>query len=213
MDTPALVLLVRHAQTQAIDARLVGRTPGVHLSERGYAELPRLRQQLASIPLEAVYSSPLVRTRETAEPLATDHGLAVDIEDDLNEVDFGDWTGATFDKLQSDRDWQIFNRQRSTAVVPNGERILDVQRRVVTLITRLGERHRGGTIVVVSHGEVIRSAVLWFAGRSLDDFHQFPIDPASVTGIAMHTTPRILFVNAIERAAMNEIPELHSQHR
>lgn len=60
--------------------------------------------------------------------------------------------------------------------------------------------------------EVIRSAVLWFAGRSLDDFHQFPIDTASVTAIAMHTTPRILFMNAIQRAAMTEIRELHSHH-
>jgi histidine phosphatase superfamily protein (branch 1) len=115
MDTRSLVLLVRHARTHAIDARLVGRTPGVHLSERGYAELARLREQLATISIDAVYSSPLVRARETAEPIATDHCLGVDIEDDLNEVDFGDWTGATFDVLQADPRWDAFAR-RSAAV-------------------------------------------------------------------------------------------------
>jgi broad specificity phosphatase PhoE len=47
----------------------------------------------------------------------------------------------------------------------------------------LAHRHRHATIAVVSHAEAIRSAVLWAAGRSLDDFHQFPIDTASVTGI------------------------------
>ncbi len=198
MDTRSFVLLVRHAHTHAIVARLVGRTPGVHLSERGHAEVARLRQQLATLPLDAVYSSPLVRARETAEPIATDHGLGVDIEEDLNEVDFGDWTGATFDVLRSDAGWNAFNRRRSTAAVPNGERACDVQRRVVTLVARLADRHRHGTIAVVSHAEVIRSAVLWFAGRSLDDFLQFPIDTASVTAIAMSSTPHLVFVNVLE---------------
>lgn len=196
MGTCSFVLLVRHAHTHTIDARLVGRTPGVHLSERGHAELPRLRQQLVTIPLEAVYSSPLVRARETAEPIATDHSLGVEIEEDLNEVDFGDWTGATFDMLRSEPVWNAFNSRRSTAIVPNGERPFDVQRRVVALLTRLADRHRQGTLAVVSHAEVIRSAVLRFAGRSLDDFHQFPIDTASVTGILMSASPRVLFVNA-----------------
>jgi broad specificity phosphatase PhoE len=66
----------------------------------------------------------------------------------------------------------------------------------------LAHRHRHATIAVVSHAEVIRSAVLWVAGRSLDDFHQFPIDTASVTGIEMSPTPRLLFVNALERPPM-----------
>ena len=211
MGTGSFVLLVRHAHTHAIDDRLVGRTPGVHLSERGHAELPRLRQQLLTIPLDAVYSSPLVRARETAEPIATDHGLGVDIEEDLNEVDFGDWTGATFDVLRSDPRWTAFNRRRSTVVVPNGERPCDVQRRVVTLVARLADRHRHGTIAVVSHAEVIRSAVLWFAGRSLDDFLQVPIDTASVTALAMGATPRILFLNAIERDEVIGIPAIHSR--
>jgi broad specificity phosphatase PhoE len=214
METPSLLLLVRHAHAHAIDLRLAGRTPGVHLSERGHAELPRLRHQFAAIPLDAVYSSPLVRARETAEPIATDHGLGVDIEEDLNEVDFGDWTGATFDLLRSDPRWDVFNGRRATAVVPNGERPSDLQRRAVTLLTRLADRHRHATIAVVSHAEVIRSAVLWFAGRSLDDFHQFPIHTASVTGIEMSLTPRLLFVNALEASECSlsviRAPERHT---
>ena len=210
MSAPSVVLLVRHAHAHAIDLRLAGRTPGVHLSERGHAELPRLRQQFAAIPLDAVYSSPLVRARETAEPIATDHGLGVDIEDDLNEIDFGDWTGSAFDLLRSDPRWDAFNGRRATAVVPNGERPSDLQRRAVALLTTLADRHRNATLAVVSHAEVIRSAVLWFAGRSLDDFDQFPIDTASVTGIVMSSTPRILFVNAVETECVVEISKLRS---
>jgi broad specificity phosphatase PhoE len=205
MGTASLLLLVRHAHVHAIDIRLAGRTPGVRLSERGHAELPRLRRQLAAVPLDAVYSSPLVRARETAEPIARDHGLSVDIEDDLNEVDFGDWTGSTFDRLCLDPRWNAFNDRRATAIVPNGERPCDLQRRAVTLLTTLAQRHRHGTIAVVSHAEVIRSAVLWSAGRSLDDFHQFPIDTASVTGIEMAPMPHLLFVNALERSPLTRL--------
>jgi len=213
MAIPSFVLFVRHAHTQAIGTRLVGRTPGVHLSARGYTELPRLRRQLAPIALDAVYSSPLVRARETAEPIATDHGLAVDIEDDLNEVDFGDWTDATFDALTADPRWQAFNRRRSTAAVPNGEQPSQVQRRVVTLVSRLADRHRPGTIAIVSHAEVIRSAILWFTGRSLDDFDQVSIDTASLTGVLMSSTPRVVFVNAIDCESLTAIPALHSESR
>lgn len=209
MGAPSLVLLVSHAHAHAIDIRLAGRTPGVHLSERGHAELPRLRQEFAAIPLDAVYSSPLVRARETAEPIATDHGLGVDIEDDLNEIDFGDWTGSSFDLLRSDPRWDAFNGRRGTAIVPNGERPSALQRRAVTLLTRLADRHRDGTIAVVSHAEVIRSAVLWFAGRSLDDFDQFPIDTASVTGLVMSSPPRLLFINAVEAGSVAAMSKVH----
>jgi broad specificity phosphatase PhoE len=213
MAIPSFVLLVRHAHTHAIGTRLAGRTPRVHLSARGYAELPRLRRQLAPIALDAVYSSPLVRARETAEPIAADHGLAVEIDDDLNEVDFGDWTDSTFDALSADPRWEVFNRRRSTAAVPNGEQPSQVQRRAVTLISRLADRHRPGTIAIVSHAEVIRSAVLWFDRRSLDDFDQVPIDTASVTGIRMASTPQVVFVNAVDGESLAAIPELHSAHR
>jgi hypothetical protein len=57
---------------------------------------------------------------------------------------------------------------------------------------------------------VIRSAVLWFAGRSLDDFHQVHIDTAAVTGIAMSSTPRLVFVNALERADILAVSNLHA---
>jgi broad specificity phosphatase PhoE len=193
-----VMLLVRHAHTTASDRWLAGRTPGIHLSDRGQDELLRLRAQLAGVTLNAVYSSPLMRARQTAAALASDHDLPVGVENDLTEVDFGRWTGLTFDALRSDSRWHEFNSHRASAQVPDGERPVDVQRRIVTLLTRLAARHRTGAIALVSHAEIIRSAVLWFSGRSLDDFHQCQIDTASVTGLLMTATPRVLFINARE---------------
>lgn len=198
MGTAPIVLLVRHAHTLATDYRLVGRMPAIHLSDRGQAELSRLQRQLAAVSITAVYSSPLVRSRDTAAAIAATHGLAVDVEEDLNEFDFGEWTGETFERLATDSRWNAFNARRSSALVPNGERPATVQLRIVMLLTRLAERHSNGIIALVSHAEVIRCAILWFAGRSLDDFHRVNVDTASVTAIQMCATPRVLFVNATD---------------
>lgn len=208
MGTGPLVLLVRHAHTTASDTWLAGRTPGIHLSDRGREELLRLRAQLADVTLNAVYSSPLIRARETAAALATDHHFEFDVEDDLNEVDFGQWTGLTFDALQPDPRWREFNARRAAACVPEGERPGEVQRRIVTLLSRLAARHRSGTIALVTHAEIIRSAILWFSGRSLDDFHQCAIDTASVSGVLMAATPRVLFVNSTDRSSVQVANQL-----
>jgi probable phosphoglycerate mutase len=149
-----------------------------------------------------VYSSPLVRARETAEAIASDHGVGVDVDEDLNEFDFGEWTGEAFTALSGDPRWRAFNERRSTARVPNGDRPADVQRRIVALLQRVTADAEGGTIVLVSHAELIRSAVLWFNGRSLDEFHQVTIDTASVTGILMSPAPRVMFVNATDPASV-----------
>jgi broad specificity phosphatase PhoE len=86
MTTTAL--LIRHGHVDAIGRRLVGRLPGVTLSTSGLSEVERLRRNLA-LRLDAVYSSPLERARETAAPLAADRKLEPVTLDGLTEVDFG----------------------------------------------------------------------------------------------------------------------------
>lgn len=198
MGPCAIAFLVRHAHTEVSDSRLCGRTTGICLSERGRHESLRLGEQLAAVSVNAIYSSPLERARETATAIASVHRVGVDIEENLNEVDFGEWTGQTFDALEPDPRWRSFNTQRSSALVPNGERAVDVQRRVVMLLTRLANRHHEGHIVLVSHAEIIRAAVLWCLGRSLDDFHRVTIETASVTAVLLSPAPRVLFINAVE---------------
>lgn len=196
MGNPLIVLLIRHGQTLTGETRLDGRLPNVHVSERGHRELSCLRRGLAPVPIEAIHASPLLRARETAAALARDHRVAIKIQSELNELDFGEWTGRTFDALEMDPAWHAFNSQRSSAPVPAGERAADLQQRVVRWLTRLGNERTTGTVAVVSHAEVIRSLILWFSARSLNDFHKVAIDTASVSGLAMTDPPRVLFVNA-----------------
>jgi broad specificity phosphatase PhoE len=194
MTTTAL--LIRHAHTDAIGNSLSGRLPDIGLSNAGCAQVERLRTNLRG-PLAAVYSSPLERALRTAAPLAADRRMQVLINEELNEIDFGAWTGMTFADLEPLAEWREFNSRRSTATVPGGERAVDVQGRILAFLGRTAALVAGGTFAVVSHCDVIRAAVLYYAHMSLDRFAEIDIDPASVTAVDLTgAQPRLLFVNA-----------------
>ena len=190
-----IALLIRHAHTDVLGRRLVGRLPGIPLSEQGRGEVERLTATL-DMPFAAVYSSPLERAVNTARPLAATRNLQVQRRDDLDEVDFGLWTGLSFGELALLPAWQEFNQHRSTAAVPGGESARDVQARIVAALNFLRARHEGQTFAVVSHADVIRSAVLRYAGLSLDLFHTIEIEPASVTAVELGPPARLIFVNS-----------------
>lgn len=205
-DSRTVVLLIRHGHTEAVGTQLVGRLPGVSLSLIGRAEVERLRDALSGERIDALYSSPLERTMETAEALGIDRGLPVHRRECLIEVDFGEWTGKTFAELDGRADWQAFNTRRSAAVVPGGESAPAVQARIVSCLQELHARHPAETIAVVSHADVIRAALLHYAGRSLDDWQQLEILPASISAIRFDgTRGDILYTNQ-QRTATSATP-------
>jgi broad specificity phosphatase PhoE len=194
------IFLIRHGLTHAVGRHLVSRTPGIHLSDEGRAQAERVRDRLLSRRLDAIYSSPIERALESAEPLAASRSLPITIHEGLIEVDFGEWTGMSFDDLSARSDWRRFNDTRSTAVVPGGERPTEVQSRVVLTLEDLRQRHRGQSIAAVSHADVIRSAVLHVAGTSLDHWYRFEISPGSITTITYE-------VNGVARlVGVNDVP-------
>ena len=90
-------LLIRHGHTDWIGKALAGHTPGVGLSKDGQRQAERLAERLRAFPVRAIYSSPLQRTLETAEPISRKFQLQVEPRLGLIEVDFGDWTGQNID--------------------------------------------------------------------------------------------------------------------
>lgn len=199
-DGTTTVLLIRHAQTDAVDRRLAGREP-IALNQVGRAQAERLTQALRTVAITAVYCSPLERAVETATPLARERGLRVEPKLELMEVDFGAWTGAGLAELAHDPAWQRFNRHRSFADVPGGERALDVQARVIRALDELRVRHPNETVVCVTHADVIRLALLHVAGAPIDFIHRFEISPASVTRVVLNGEGAVLgYVNAVHSA-------------
>ena len=191
-----ILLLVRHALTEATGTRLSGWTPGVHLSERGREQARALVERLAPVRLAALYSSPLERCRETAEPLAAARRLEVRDTEDIGEVRYGDWTGRTLAQLSKTRLWRSVQATPSTVRFPGGETLLEVQQRAVRQAADIATAHPRGVVAVVSHGDVIRLLLAHFAGLHVDLFQRLVVSPASVSVVAAGDgVPRILRIN------------------
>jgi probable phosphoglycerate mutase len=174
-------LLIRHGHTDWIGRAIAGHTPGVGLSETGRKQAEELPRRIGHLPIGAIYTSPLQRTCETAEPLGRALNLPVHHRPGLIEVNFGEWTGRTMAELDQDPRWHRFNTQRSTTRAPGGDLMLDVQSRMVSELEDLRVHHPGETVAVVSHQDSIKAAIAHYVGMPLDLFHRFEILPASVS--------------------------------
>ena len=174
------ILLVRHGLTDQTGAILTGRTPGVHLDDRGVEQAASLATRLQDIEIEAVISSPLERCRETALPIAKSHGLRVRRDRRFTEVGYGDWTGETLAKLSKDKRWPVVQYRPSLAEFPDGESLVDAQQRIVGGIEDLRRRHNGH-VVISSHADMIKLAVAHYGGMHLDLYQRIVIAPASLS--------------------------------
>lgn len=196
----ATILLIRHASHAHLGKILSGRLAGIGLSDIGAGEAERLADHLRLHELSAIQSSSVQRARETADAIAAGRGLDVAICDAFDEIDFGDWTGRAFDALAGDPDWHHWNNSRATATPPRGESMAAAQERVVAHLEALARAHAGESVAVVTHCDIIRAALVHVLGLSLDAFHRFDVDPASVSRIAMGDWgARVLSINEVCR--------------
>jgi broad specificity phosphatase PhoE len=193
--------LLRHGEHVLRGRVLAGRTPGVGLSARGRIEIAAVADRLAEEKIEALYASPLQRTRETAEILSARFDLPIEYRDDLLELDFGEWTGLTFDAVRTDERWRLWSTCRSIATIPGGESMREVQERAVRALFELRQAHRDGTVLIVSHGDVIRAALLFALGMPLDFYSRIEVGLASLSTIHIDNS-------GIRVHAVNELPRL-----
>jgi probable phosphomutase (TIGR03848 family) len=192
----ATLLLIRHGHTDAAGKRLTGWQPGVHLNDRGRTEADRLVERLDGVPVEAIYSSPLERCRETAAPLAKARRLSVHIRRRLIETGYGEWTGRSIAQVRKTKLWRTVERVPSAMRFPGGESLLEVQARAVDEVNRIAVEHRKGIVVVVSHADPIRLVIAHVAGAHADHLHRLVVDPGSITVVALGDgLPRLLRVN------------------
>lgn len=197
-------LLVRHAPHALQGRTLVGRSD-VPLSDEGTRLAASLADRLAGEPLAAVQSSPRARTRATAAAIAGRHGLAVETAAELDEIDFGAWTGQAFDALEPDPAWRSWNAWRTGSRPPGGETsggetMAEVQLRLLRHLETARARWPDGTVALVSHGDPIRAVLAFWLGIPLDLAHRLEVDPASVSRVELSPWgPRVLSVNETPR--------------
>jgi probable phosphoglycerate mutase len=195
---PTLVLLVRHGTTPTTGKVLPGRAKGLHLADAGRAQAEAAAARIAEwAKITAVYASPLERTRETAAPIAKALGCKVTVERGLIECDFGEWTGRELKELGKLPEWTTVQRFPSGFRFPGGESFAGMQARMVDTLGAICARHRGESVVCVSHADPIKAAVADAMGTALDLFQRIVISPCSVTAISVGPTgPTVLAVNS-----------------
>lgn len=130
-----------------------------------------------------MHSSPVQRAQETATVVASACGLDVHTADELDEIDFGEWTGQRFDELAADDGWQTWNASRSQATAPGGESMVAAQRRAMEHLFRTAREFGGRTVAMVTHCDIIRALVASILGLSLDHILRFDVDPASISRV------------------------------
>lgn len=177
--------LIRHGQATVPETVLAGRSPGYELSEQGRQQVQQLVPILGAEGLDALYFSPLERTRETATILGQQLGIDIHVAEPLLELDFGHWSGRSFRQLDEDPRWAHFNTFRSATQMPGGEWMAEVQLRATKWMCELRDRQPDSAVAAVTHGDVIRAVLAYFAGMPLDLMQRFRIDPASLTSIQL----------------------------
>ncbi|MFT3781096.1 MAG: histidine phosphatase family protein [Nibricoccus sp.] len=196
--------MIRHAEKTSPREIIVGRTDGIGLSEMGRRQAIWLSRQLSPQPLDMIFSSPLQRARETAQPIADAKQLTLQTDEHFNEIDFGEWTNRSESELRRDERWLRFNAFRIGTRVPSGESMLEVQCRMVGQMLRLRDEHPNAHIAIVGHGDPIRAALLYFCSASLDHWDRFEVSVASVSALTLSEHhARLLYVNRIATNGSN----------
>jgi probable phosphoglycerate mutase len=178
---------VRHGENDwSKKNKLAGLIPGVHLNETGHRQAHGVAQRLASLPVKAVYSSPVTRCLETAAYIADTHRLAVQQLDEVAELEYGQWEGKKVKKLAKEPLWRAVQFFPSRMRFPQGEALREAQFRAVQAIEDVAARHEKDMVVVVSHADIIRLLLAHYLGIHIDLFQRLIISPASASVLSLH---------------------------
>ena len=156
------LLLLRHAEPESAGL-YIGRGSDPPLSSRGRTEARRIAGVIAAWEdrPEILYSSPQARAMETIAPLAKDLRIPVLPATGMEELDFGEWEGLGWKEIE-ERDpefWRNWLDDPWRTAPPGGERLADLQDRVVCEINGILAKHPGRSVLVASHGGPIRAAL------------------------------------------------------
>jgi probable phosphomutase (TIGR03848 family) len=198
------LLLVRHGLTAQTGPVLTGRTPGVHLDERGQKQAAAVAERIAALPLAAIVTSPLERCTDTAGSIRDAQQVAGrepqwHVDERIIECGYGSWTGRPIKELTKDPVWKIVQTQPSAARFPGGEALTDVSARAVAAIRDWDARLGPDAIwVACSHGDVIKAILADALGLHLDQFQRIVVDPCSVSVVRYtDTRPYVLRSNDV----------------
>jgi len=188
VGAPTTFLLARHGATDySLEKRFSG-SGGVDLplNELGRAQGEALAVELARRDEAAVLAtSPLLRTRQTAELIAQATGLEISVSEEFAECSFGDWDGHTFAEVREKWPEEMADWLASTAVAPPGGESFDAcASRVRRGLRRLLDAHPGQSVIVVAHVTPIKLMVSDAVGAPIDSVYRMELPPCSISKVA-----------------------------
>ncbi len=178
------LLLIRHGENDMVGRKLAGRTPGVHLNENGRKQAAAVAQMLSKAPIKAIYSSPMERAIETAQPTAEALGLVMQLRPGLIEMDFGRFQGRTFKQLQRAKLWKEVLKNPAEGRFPDGESFIEAQQRIIDDLEAIVALHADEEIVACfTHADVVRLSVTHYLQMPINAFQRLTVNPSSITVI------------------------------
>jgi broad specificity phosphatase PhoE len=197
---PTQLALIRHGEVEAAYQRVFGGRIDMNLSPLGQEQAAALAKWLARQPLNAIYASPMKRVQQTLAPFANNNGWSARavIMKDLREIDFGDWTGLTWEAVAEKFGVSAFQwlTELERGGIANAENTQSYRQRIEPCVHAILQKHRGENVAVFCHGGVIRMILAILLDVPLPRMAGFEIDYASVTNVAVlpHKT-EVQFLN------------------
>lgn len=186
---PTQLALIRHGEVEAAYQRVFGGRIDMNLSPRGHEQARALANWLAGQPVDEVYASPMNRVQQTLAPFAEKNGWAgrATVLRDLREIDFGDWTGLTWDAVKEKFGVSAFQwlTELERGGIANAENARSYRERIEPCVRGILEKHPGKNVAVFCHGGVIRMILSILLEIPLQRMAGFEIDYASVTNVAV----------------------------
>ena len=189
------LILVRHGETLSNRENRVQGITNTELSDYGRMQVEKLAESLKNIPIEVIMSSPLKRAYQTAMAIGKFHTAAIEIADNLQEMDHGDFENVSIEELKKThlpfvKQW--FHNPASVAM-PNGESLHDVQLRAWGAIEKIIEK-QNNTVLVVSHGMTIMTILSKIRNMDLSFAKEVRVDIASKTTVEFNDGHGIITV-------------------
>jgi broad specificity phosphatase PhoE len=182
--TPTAVLLLRHGQTEMTVQRRYAGITDAPLNDTGLAQAAAAAKRLAGVGLDAIVSSPLLRTRQTAEEVAGRCGLPVELDQGFRETDFGQWEALTFAEVRDGWPDELTRWLADPlATPPDAESFADGAARAQAALDRVLAAHPGQRVLVVSHVGPIKSLICSALGAPPAAVFRMHLDTAALCAV------------------------------
>ena len=156
-----MLYLIRHAQTEWNEQNRLQGQSDLPLSPRGLEQARCVGRYFAGRPIQALYTSHLQRSAQTAEAISRTTGVTAGVDADLSEIGFGKWEGLTTEAIdaQFEGAFQRWRTAPSQVSIPGGEPLEDFRVRVRRGLAKISQRHQEEHVAVVCHGGVIGALI------------------------------------------------------